>query len=46
MGGVVRYYEEYKGKLEIKPAHVVILAVIIIIIELILLAYESAILGF
>lgn len=30
--GITRYFDDYKSKLEIKPAHVIILAVLVILI--------------
>ena len=30
MGGLMRYFDEYKSKLQMKPAHVVILVVLLI----------------
>ncbi len=36
MGGLVRYFDEYKSKLEIKPGYVIILVIAMIIIEMIL----------
>ena len=35
-GGLVRYYSEYKSKVQIKPAHVIVLAVALILIEIFL----------
>jgi preprotein translocase subunit Sec61beta len=35
-GGLVRYYDEYKSKLQIKPSHVIVLALAIIAIEVFL----------
>ncbi|MBI2664817.1 preprotein translocase subunit Sec61beta [Candidatus Woesearchaeota archaeon] len=35
-GGLVRYYDEYKSKIQIKPAHVIVLAVVVIAIEVFL----------
>ncbi len=35
-GGIVRYFDEYKSKFEIKPGHVIVLILIVAIIELIL----------
>lgn len=35
-GGLVRYFDEYRSKLTIKPYYIIILIVIIIIIELFL----------
>ena len=45
MGGLVRYFDEYKSKIELKPGHVIILIVVIIIIELILHIYGNSWLG-
>ncbi len=36
MGGLVRYFEEYKSKIEFKPGHIILLAIFVIIIEIIL----------
>lgn len=35
-GGLVRYYNEYKSKIRIKPIHVVALAIAVIVFELLL----------
>lgn len=45
MGGLIRYFDEYKSKIEIKPGHVIILIVIIIILELFLNFYGNKLLG-
>ena len=34
--GLTRYFDDYKSKIEIKPGHVIILIVVVIIIEVIL----------
>jgi len=36
MGGLVRYFDEYKSKFELKPGHVIILVAIVILIEILL----------
>lgn len=36
IGGLVRYFDDYKSKIEFKPGHVIILAMIVIIIEIFL----------
>jgi preprotein translocase subunit Sec61beta len=36
MGGLVRYFDEYKSKIEIKPAVVVIACVVVIVLLIIL----------
>ena len=35
-GGLVRYYNEYKSKVQIKPIHVVAFAIAVIILELLI----------
>lgn len=45
MGGLVRYFDEYKSKIEFKPGHIIILAVAIIIIMIILYTFGSSLLG-
>jgi preprotein translocase subunit Sec61beta len=34
--GITQYFDDYKSKIEIKPEHVIILCVIVIIIEILL----------
>ncbi|MEK6932721.1 MAG: preprotein translocase subunit Sec61beta [Nanoarchaeota archaeon] len=36
MGGLVRYFDDYKSKIEFKPEHVVAAVVIVIIAEILL----------
>jgi preprotein translocase subunit Sec61beta len=43
--GLTRYFEDYKSNLSIKPAYVLVLAFIIILILLLLNAYGKALLG-
>lgn len=45
MGGLVRYFDEYKSKLEIKPAHVVALIILVILIEIFLQIQGNALFG-
>ncbi len=40
-GGLVRYFNEYKSKIRIKPMHVVALAVAVIVVELFLKIFAS-----
>ncbi len=35
-GGLVRYYNEYKSKVQIKPMHVVAFAIAVIVLELLI----------
>jgi preprotein translocase subunit Sec61beta len=36
MGGLMRYFEEYKSKIQLKPAHVVLLVVAVLAFEIII----------
>jgi len=36
MGGLVRYFDEYKSKIEFKPGHIIILCVLVIVIMIFL----------
>lgn len=36
MGGLVRYFDEYKSKIEFQPGHIIILTIVVIIIMIIL----------
>ncbi len=45
IGGLVRYFDEYKSKITLKPGHVIVLCIIVIIIMVILHAYGKALLG-
>ena len=45
MGGLVRYFDEYKSKITFKPGHIVIFIVIIIVIEILLHWRGSSLLG-
>ena len=35
-GGLVRYFEDYKSKLEFRPGHIIIMALVVILIEVFL----------
>jgi preprotein translocase subunit Sec61beta len=43
--GLTRYFDEYKSKIELKPGHVIILIVVVIIIEVILHLQGNGLLG-
>jgi preprotein translocase subunit Sec61beta len=45
MGGLVRYFDEYKSKIEFKPGHIVIICIAVIIIMLILHAFGKSWIG-
>ena len=35
-GGLIRYFDEYKSKLQMKPGLIIVLVIVVIIIELFL----------
>lgn len=43
--GLTRFFEDYRSKIEFKPGHVIILAVVIMLITIALHVYGSALLG-
>lgn len=43
--GITQYWDDVKTKIEFKPEHIVILAIIIIAIEMFLQVYGNAIFG-
>lgn len=45
MGGLVRYFDEYKSKIEFKPGHIIILCVVVVIIMIFLYTYGNRLLG-
>ncbi|HZX45006.1 MAG TPA: preprotein translocase subunit Sec61beta [Candidatus Nanoarchaeia archaeon] len=45
MGGLVRYFDEYKSKIEFKPGHIVILCIVVIVIMVLLYTYGNRLLG-
>ncbi|MFH1591391.1 MAG: preprotein translocase subunit Sec61beta [archaeon] len=46
IGGLVRYFDEYRSKIEIKPGHVLALCAIVIVIMIVLSMYSTRLLGF
>jgi preprotein translocase subunit Sec61beta len=34
--GITRYFDDYKSKIEIKPGHVIIMIVVVVILEIVL----------
>ncbi|MEM4637776.1 MAG: preprotein translocase subunit Sec61beta [Candidatus Woesearchaeota archaeon] len=36
MAGLTRYFDDYKSKIELKPEHVIVLIILVIILEIIL----------
>jgi len=45
MGGLTRYFDDYSSNIELKPGHVIILAVIIMAIIIFLHLQGSSLLG-
>ena len=45
MGGLVRYFDEYKSKFTLKPGHIIVLCIAVIVIILLLHAYGNKLLG-
>jgi preprotein translocase subunit Sec61beta len=45
MGGLVRYFDEYKSKITFKPGHIIILCIVVMIIMILLNLYGKALLG-
>ncbi|MFH1849862.1 MAG: preprotein translocase subunit Sec61beta [archaeon] len=45
MGGLVRYFDDYKSKIEFKPGHIIVMAVVVILIVIFLHSYGLGFLG-
>lgn len=45
MGGLMRYFDEYKSKIRIKPGHIIIMVIVVIMIMVFLYTYGNKILG-
>lgn len=45
MGGLVRYFDEYKSKVKFKPGHIVMLSIVVIVIMIFLYSYGNRLLG-
>lgn len=45
MGGLVRYFDDYKSKIQFKPGHVIIISLVVIIIIILLHMYMGPALG-
>ncbi|MBI2651809.1 preprotein translocase subunit Sec61beta [Candidatus Woesearchaeota archaeon] len=43
MGGLMRYFDEYKSKIRIKPGHIIIMCVVVIVIMSFLYIYGNGI---
>jgi len=44
-GGLVRYFDEYKSKLQMKPGLIIVLVIVVIIISIFLHTYGNKLLG-
>ena len=44
-GGLMRYFDEYRSKIRIKPGHIIILCVLVVLIMIILYTYGNRFLG-
>lgn len=38
-GGLVRYFDEYKSKISLKPGHIIVMCVLVIVVLILLHAY-------
>ena len=45
MGGLVRYFDEYKSKIKFKPGHIIILCAVVILIMMFLYTYGNSLIG-
>lgn len=45
MGGLTRYFDDYTSKIEMKPGHVVVLAIVVMVIIIIMHLYGNKLLG-
>ena len=44
-GGLIRYFDEYKSKLQMKPGLIIVLVIVVIIISIFLHTYGGKLLG-
>ena len=42
MGGLVRYFDDYKSKIEFQPGQIIVLSIVVIIMMLILHTYATS----
>jgi preprotein translocase subunit Sec61beta len=45
MGGLVRYFDEYKSKIEFKPGHIIVLCIVVIVVMFFLYTFGKSMLG-
>ena len=44
-GGLIRYFDDYRSKIELKPGHVLVLIAVVVILVIALHAWGSSLLG-
>ena len=44
-GGLVRYFDDYKSKIEFKPGYIVLFVILIILLEIVLHLYGDSLFG-
>ena len=44
-GGLIRYFDEYRSKIEFKPGHIIVMCILVIMIMIILHIWGSQWLG-
>ncbi len=45
IGGLVRYFDEYKSKIKFKPGHIIVLCIVVIVIMIFLYIYGNKMVG-
>lgn len=45
IGGLVRYFDEYKSKIEFKPGHIIVLCILVMVIMILLYTLGNSWLG-
>lgn len=45
MGGLMRYFDEYKSRIRIKPGHIIIMVAVVMAIMIFLYSYGNSLLG-
>jgi preprotein translocase subunit Sec61beta len=45
MGGLVRYFDEYKSRIEFKPGHIIVLCLVVMVIMILLYSFGNQMLG-
>ena len=45
MGGLIRYFDDYKSKIELKPGHIIVITLVVILIVILMHIYGRSLLG-